>query len=151
MTVMCSTGFNFKIYNRRKNTENSWPLTFRQHMNVCTHSKIVGKKTVIGVTITACHFSRGKKILKCSLVLRTSTPKLLLVLLPNNSGYSRKYNLALYLFYLPTGHWRKIYTCPDWNSTCPGLQDKWFFTPVNPWMSNAHNQCLSPTYSMPLP
>ena len=39
-----------------------------------------------------------KKILKCSYVLQTSTPKLLLVLLQNNTGHSRKYNFALYLF-----------------------------------------------------
>ena len=39
--------------------------------------------------------TRGKKILKCSLVLRTSTPKFLLVLLQNNTGHSRKYNLTL--------------------------------------------------------
>ena len=32
---------------------------------------------------------RGKKILIFSLVLRTSTPKFLLVLLPNNTGHSR--------------------------------------------------------------
>ena len=38
---------------------------------------------------------RGK-ILKCPLVLWTSTPKFLLVLLLNNAGHSRKYNLALY-------------------------------------------------------
>ena len=24
----------------------------------------------------------------------------------------RKYNLALYLFHLPIGHWMKIYACP---------------------------------------
>ena len=45
----------------------------------------------------------GKKILKmftCP-VLRTSTPKFLIVLLPNNAGHSRKYNLALYFFTCP--------------------------------------------------
>ena len=55
---------------------------------------------------------RGKKILYCLLVLQTSTPKFLLVLLPNNAGHSRKYNLALYFFYLPIRHWKKIYACP---------------------------------------
>ena len=54
----------------------------------------------------------GKNILKCSLVLWTSTPKISLVLLPNNTGHSRKYNLALY-FYLPIEHWMKIYACPE--------------------------------------
>ena len=58
-------------------------------------------------------YTRGKKILKCSLVLRTSTPKFLLVLLQNNVGHSRKYNLALYFFYLSVGHWMKMYACPD--------------------------------------
>ena len=70
------------------------------------------------------NYSRGKKILKFSLVLRTSTPKSLLVLLQNHAGHSRKYNLTLYLFYLPFGHWMKIFACPDRNFTCPGLQDK---------------------------
>ena len=42
---------------------------------------------------------RGKEILKCSLVLRTSTPKFVLVLFPNNVGHSRKYNLALYFLF----------------------------------------------------
>ena len=98
---------------------------------------------------------RGKNFLKCSLVLWTSTPKFLLVLLPNNAGHSRKYNLALHFllvrrtldeniclswlkFYLSRApgqvtflplHWMKKYACPDWNFTCPGLQDKWFFSP----------------------
>ena len=56
---------------------------------------------------------RGKHFLKCSLVLRTSTPKFLLVLVPNNTGHSRKYNLALHFFCLSVGHWMKIYACPD--------------------------------------
>ena len=56
---------------------------------------------------------RGKNFLKCSLVLRTSTLKSLLVLLTNNAGHSRKYNLALYFFYLSVGHWMKIYACPE--------------------------------------
>ena len=43
-----------------------------------------------------------KKILKCSYVLQTSTPKLLLVLLQNNTGHSRKYNFALYLLTCPS-------------------------------------------------
>ena len=43
---------------------------------------------------------RGKKILKCSLVLRTSTPKFVLVLWQNIAGHSRKYNLILYSFLL---------------------------------------------------
>ena len=55
----------------------------------------------------------GKNFLKCSLVRRTSTPKFLLVLMPNNAGHSRKYNLALHFFYLSVGHWMKIYACPD--------------------------------------
>ena len=38
---------------------------------------------------------RGKKILKCSLVLQTSTRKFVLVLLQKNAGHSRKYNLIL--------------------------------------------------------
>ena len=56
---------------------------------------------------------RGKNFLKCSLVLRTSTPKFLLVLLPNNAGHLRKYNIELYFFNLSAGHWMKIYACPD--------------------------------------
>ena len=64
---------------------------------------------------------RGKIILKCSLVLWTSTPKSLLVLLQNNDGHSRKYNLALYYFYLSVGNWMKIYACPDFHlSWAPG-------------------------------
>ena len=43
-----------------------------------------------------------KKILKCSLFLRTSTPKFLLVLLPNNNGHSSKYNFAQYIFTWPS-------------------------------------------------
>ena len=66
-------------------------------------------------------------ILKCSLVIRTSTPKFLLALLPNKAGHSRKYNLALYFIDLPVRHWMKIYACPDWNFTCLGLPDKWCF------------------------
>ena len=30
----------------------------------------------------------------------------------------------LSIFYLPFGHWMKIYACPDLNFTCPGLPDK---------------------------
>ena len=43
-----------------------------------------------------------KNFLKCSLVLRKSTPRFLLVLglLPNNAGHSRKYNLSLNFFLL---------------------------------------------------
>ena len=26
-------------------------------------------------------------------------------------------------------NWMKIYACPDWNFTCPGLLDKWYFYP----------------------
>ena len=44
----------------------------------------------------------GKNFFKFSLVLRTSTAKFLLVLLPNNAGHSRKYNLALYFFTCPS-------------------------------------------------
>ena len=40
----------------------------------------------------------GKKILKCSLVLHTSTPKFLLVLLSNKAGHSR--NITLHCIYL---------------------------------------------------
>ena len=57
--------------------------------------------------------NKGKKILKCSLVLQTNTPKFLLVLLPVYTGYSRKYSLALYFFQLSVRHWMKIYACPD--------------------------------------
>ena len=81
---------------------------------------------------------RGKNFFKCSLVLRTSTPKSLLVLLPNKAGHSRKYNLVLYFFYLSVGHWMKIYTFPGWNFTCPGLQDKWFFYPWKTFMWIVH-------------
>ena len=45
---------------------------------------------------------QGKKILQFSLVLRTSIPKSLLVLLQNNAGHSRKYNLTLYFFTCPS-------------------------------------------------
>ena len=31
--------------------------------------------------------------------------------------------------YLPAGHLVKLFACPAWNLTCPGLQDKWFFYP----------------------
>ena len=44
----------------------------------------------------------GVKILKCSLVIRTSTPKFSLVLLQNNPNHSRKYNLTLYFL---LAHW----------------------------------------------
>ena len=53
--------------------------------------------------------SRGKKFLKCLVVLWTSKPKFLLVLLPNNAGHSSKYNLTLYFFYLPLGYGMKIF------------------------------------------
>ena len=42
---------------------------------------------------------RSKKILKCSLVLQTSTPVYLLVLLPNITGHSRNKTLH-YIFLL---------------------------------------------------
>ena len=48
-----------------------------------------------------------------NLKIFTSTPKYLLVLLPNNTGHSRKYILALYFIYLSVGHWMKIHACPD--------------------------------------
>ena len=41
-----------------------------------------------------------------------------------------------WIFYLSTGHWVKKYACPAWNSTCPGHQDKWFFTPAGIQMGN---------------
>ena len=48
-------------------------------------------------TVLFMGICRGKKNFKCSLVLRTSTPKILLVLLPNN-----------------TWHWRNVsFTCPS--------------------------------------
>ena len=34
-----------------------------------------------------------------------------------------------WIFYLSPGHWVKIFACPAWNFTCPGLQNKWFFYP----------------------
>ena len=68
---------------------------------------------VYEVTKLANAIFRGKNFLKCSLVLRTSTPRFLLVLLPNNAGHSRIYNLPLYFFYLSVGHWMKIFTFPD--------------------------------------
>ena len=43
---------------------------------------------------------RGKKIFKCSLVLSTITFQFLPVLLPTNSGHSRKYNLSSIVLFL---------------------------------------------------
>ena len=71
------------------------------------------KLTLASIQEYALYIIRGKKILKFSLVLRTSTPKYLLVLLQNRASHSRKNNLTLYLFYLPFGHWMKIFACPD--------------------------------------
>ena len=53
---------------------------------VTTHSE---RKRIKNIT-------SGVKNLKFSLVLQSSTSKFLLVLLQNNAGHSRKYNLALY-------------------------------------------------------
>ena len=42
-----------------------------------------------------------------------------------------KWNITLHcIFYLPIGHWMKIYDCPDWNFTCPRLPDTGFFLPL---------------------
>ena len=104
-----------------------WPQPFQGH-----HLQNSKRKAVIKTTHSSkfiYKYIRGKNFLKCSLVLRTSTPKFLLVLMPNNAGHSRKYNLALHFFYLSVRHWMKIYACPDWNFTCPGHQEKWFFYP----------------------
>ena len=67
----------------------------------------------IRTKVTNVPEARVKKIVKCSLVVRTSTPKFLLVLLPNNTVHSTKYNPALYFFYLSVGHRMKTFACPD--------------------------------------
>ena len=46
------------------------------------------------------------------------------------TGTQGKINLH-WIFYLPAGHWVKIYACPTWNLTCLMLADiSDFFTPV---------------------
>ena len=46
-------------------------------------------------------------------------------------GIQGNITLHCIFFNLSVGHLMKIYACPDWNFTCPGLQDKWFFTRAN--------------------
>ena len=106
-------------------------LVWHKHLNRPFIIDLGSSKYLGQVAKRLKYNDRGKNFLKCSLVLRTSTPKFLLVLLPNNAGHSRKYNVILHFFYLSVGHWMKIYACPDWYFTCPRLQDKWFFYP---WM-----------------
>ena len=64
----------------------------------------------------------------CSLALQTNMPKFLLVLLPNNTGYSRKYNLTLYFLLVRWILDEKI--CLSWlqNLLVPCSRTSDFFT-----------------------
>ena len=76
-----------------------------------------------------------KKSKKISLVFRARQVQFLLVLLSINlSEMYCQINLH-WIFHLSTGHWVKIYACPNWNLTCPGLQDKRFFLPLMIFMT----------------
>ena len=72
---------------------------------------------------------RGKKILYCLLVLQTSTPKFLLVLLPTNARHSRKYKPALYFFTCPSDIGRKYMLVLFEILLVPGSRTRDFFTP----------------------
>ena len=132
-------------------------LTLPQKSVCLVQIKVISKHISTFITY-------GKKILYFSLVSWASTAKFLIALLLNNlseiyvgcryhesriqsmnvgsitsmkteaSGIQGKIN-SHWIFYLPVGHWVKIYACPDWNLTCPGHMDKCFLSLL---MSSAH-------------
>ena len=56
------------------------------------------------------YISGVKKNFKCSLVLRTSTPKFYLSYCQKTLGIQGNITLHCF-FYLPVVHWKKIYAC----------------------------------------